>query len=488
MPRVASVTPIARRSLTGASARRLFAGCALAIGSSALPAAPLDTVVRAALLDYPTIRAAQANRSVGEFRIEEARARHLPVFDIGAVGGISGAAASTMLPRARVNLYASGAIESSVERERQRAAALESLEGVTRDDVAFGAAQAYLRTLRAWRLVGVSEANLARHQRLADDFEQIARIDPGRRFDLVQAQARVQLVRGTLEDRLAELGSARQTLARFFPQPIEPADLALPAVADLPAEPAPAIGSQEHPSVVAARREVAAAEANARVVRQQRGPRLDLEALGGRDPLSQVVLSWPAFDATLAAAERGAVAARIGAEATLQDVELSIAEARRLADQDFAAAGRRTEQARRQVQLATELVTIYYEQFRVGRRNLLDLLNAYAELSNGEASLAGAQVDRALARYRIAYTTGPFAPAFDGPFAGLPGVPAPEPARVPPFARAAADSAVPDAVAPGGAATPSAGAAPAAGSPPAATRSPTAPTRSAAPAASRRRR
>ncbi len=442
-------------------------------------ATPLDAVVRAALVDFPAIRAAQANRSVGEFRIEEARARHLPVFDVGAIGAVSGAASSTPLPRARVNLYASGAIESSVERERQRAAALESREMVTRDDVAFGAAQAYLRTLRAWRLVRVSEANLERHQRLADDFEQIARIDSGRRFDLVQAQARVQLVRGTLEDRLAELGSARQTLARFFPQPIEPPDLMLPAVAELPADPAPAIGSQEHPSVIAARRDVAAAEANARVVRQQRGPRLDLEALGGRDPLSQVVLSWPAFDATLAAAERGAAAARIGAEATLQDVELAIAEARRLADQDFASAGRRIAQARTQVQLATELVTIYFEQFRVGRRNLLDLLNAYAELSNGEASLAAAQVDQALARYRIAYTTGAFAPAFDGPFAGLSGVPAPEPARVPPFARA--EGATPsEPAAPRGAATPPAGTA----TPPAGAAS-TAP---AAPAPARPRR
>ncbi len=323
-----------------AYAGHVVLGWAGATAASPALATPLDAVVRAALQDFPAIRAAQANRSVGEFRIEEARARHLPTLDIGAVGAVSGdTSVSTPLPRARVNLYASGAIEASIERERQRAAALESRETVTRDDVAFGATQAYLRTLRAWRLVRVSEANLDRHQRLADDFEEIVKIDPGRRFDLVQAQARVQLVRGTLEDRLAELGSARQALARFFPQPLEPAELGLPAVVEIPPEPALPIGAQEHPSVVAARRDVAAAEANADTVRRQRGPRLDLEALGGRDPLSQVVLSWPAFDQTLVAAERGAAAARIGAEATLQDVELAIAEARRQADQDSASGG-----------------------------------------------------------------------------------------------------------------------------------------------------
>jgi hypothetical protein len=188
---------------------------------------------------------------------------------------------------------------------------------------------------------------------------------------------------------------------------------------------------------------VSAAEANARTLRLQRRPRLDFEATGGRDPLSLVVLSWPAFDASLTAAEQGAVAARIGAEATLQDVELTIAEQRRQADVDFASTGRRIVQSRTQVTLATELVGIYFEQFRVGRRNLLDLLAAYAELSNGEAALVAAQVDQALARYRIAYTTAPFAPRFENTFAALPDVPMPEPASVPPFRSAAAPSSAP---------------------------------------------
>jgi adhesin transport system outer membrane protein len=420
---------------------RAVLGAAVAVAvSAAAPdaarAAALDVVVRSALADFPAIRAAQANRSVGEFRIDEARARHLPVFDIGAAGRVGGSAVTTPLPRARVNLWAGGAIDAAVERESQRATSLERREAVTRDDVAFAAAQAYLRMLRAWWLVGVSEANLGRHRQLVANFEEIVRVDAGRRFDLVQAQARMQGVRGTLEDRLAELGSARQALARYYPPPLEPTALGLPAIDAMPPADRAALSIDDHPSVAAARSDVLAAEANARTLRLQRGPRLDLEAVGGRDPASQVVLSWPAFDATLSAAEQGAVAAQMGAEATLQDVSLAIQELRRQAEQDFLSAGRRIEQARRQTELATELVTIYFEQFRVGRRNLLDLLSAYAELSNGETNLAGSQVDQVLARYRIAYTTGRFAPLFDGALAALPTAPAPDPARVPPYADA----------------------------------------------------
>jgi len=425
---IAAVKGCVRRRLL-----RALTACGLcAAWLSHAQAAPLDIVVRTALADFPAIRAAQASRNVAGFKVEEARARHLPTFDLGAAGRVSGAAASSALPRARINLYAGGSIDAAVDREMQRAAAQENREAVTRDDVAFGAVQAYLRTLRAWRLVQVSQANLARHQKLADDFEQIVRIDVGRRFDLVQAQTRVQLVQGTLEDRLAELGSARQALLRYYAKPLDPAALGLPAVAGIPSEPAPAVGEQEHPAVAAARRDLMAAEADARTLRLQRRPRIDLEATGGRDPLSQVVLSWPAFDATLTAAEQGAVAAQLGAEAALQDVELTVADTRRQAEQDFIAASRRIAQAGRQTALATELVGIYYEQFRVGRRNLLDLLGAYAELSNSEANFAGSQVDQALARYRIAYSAGRFAPQFDSLFAALPTLDAP--ALAPPLA------------------------------------------------------
>lgn len=410
-----------------------LAVAALVAVSSHAQAAPIETVVRTALADFPAIRVAVANRNVAEFRIDEARAGHLPVFDVGGAARVGGSATSQPLPRARVNLWAGGAIDSAIDREQQRAVSAERREAVTREDVAFAAAQGYLRVLRAQRLVRVGQANLDRHLRLVSLFEQIVRIDAGRRFDLVQAQARAQGVRGTLEDRLAELGSARQALARFYPAPLEPQDLSLPAVAAIEPDAPEATGLQDHPAVVAARREVQAAEANARTLRRSRGPRLDLEAFGGRDPGSQIVLSWPAFDATLTAAERGAVAAQLGAEAALQDTELAVLETLRQAHQDFAAAGRRIEQASRQIELARELVDIYFEQFRVGRRNLLDLLTAYAELANAEAAFAGQQVDRAIARYRIVYAQAGLAAWFDGPYASLPTLPTPEPVRVPPY-------------------------------------------------------
>ena len=66
-----------------------------------------------------------------------------------------------------------------------------------------------------------------------------------------------------------------------------------------------------------------------------------------------------------------------------------------------------------QIGLAEELVDVYREQFRIGRRNLLDLLNAFAELSTAEVTFEASRVDKSLARYRMEYALGRLAARFD---------------------------------------------------------------------------
>jgi outer membrane protein, adhesin transport system len=393
---------------------RLVIACIVVLASIAPPpaaAVPIETVIRAAIDDYPTIRLARSEREIAAARIGEARALHLPVLDLGAAARIAGDAGSGPLPRMRVNLYAGGSIDALIERESLREQAFGYRETQVREEVAFAAAQAYLRLLRAHRLVDVQQRNLARHEKLAADFDAIARIDRGRRFDLVQARARLELVRGQLEDRLAEVATSRQLLARYYPQPIAPDSMTLPVLAGLPAE-SLADAGDVHPAVAAVRRDLLSAEANARAQRLQRRPRLDFEAIGGRDALSRVVVSWPAFDPALTAAEQGAVAALLGADASVREVELQVEETRRQARDDHVAASRRFEQARTQTALGAELVDIYFEQFRIGRRNLLDLLTAYAELGIAESTLAGTEVDVALARIRYEFAVGRLAATY----------------------------------------------------------------------------
>ncbi|HLS57941.1 MAG TPA: TolC family protein [Zeimonas sp.] len=376
-------------------------------------ATSLAEVVRNALATYPAILVAQSNRSVAQFDIARARALHYPTVDLLGTRRLAGSASNLAQPRLRVNVWASGAIDATIEREGLREDALASRELETREDVAFDAAQSYLRLLRGVRTLEATRRNLERHEALVKDFEAIATIDVGRRYDLVQARTRLEQVRLQIADREAEIASARESLARYFPTPIPAAELSLPPELPEPAPGAARTALVGHPTVEAAQREVQVAEADTRVTRAERMPRVDLESTAGKESATQLVVSWPAFDLGRDAAERAAYASLAGARARLAEQERLIEERQRSALQDFRAAQRRESVSQGQIGLAEELVDVYREQFRIGRRNLLDLLNAFSELSNAEVTFEASRVDKSLARYRMEYALGRFATLFD---------------------------------------------------------------------------
>lgn len=410
-----------RRPHAFLSSRRLRAAllvgllCGLAVFVRPAFALTMQEVVLQALVDYPSIRVAEANRSVAALDIEQAEALHWPTVDLVGAGRVSGDATSAVRPRARLNLWASGGIEAQVEREELRTKSLANVEIQTREDVAFMVAQAWLRVVRAELLLDVTRASLVRHEELEGDFAAIAEIDVGRRYDLIQARTRTEQVRLLIADREAEIALARAALERFVRIPLPTGRLALPEGLLPPPGPdeATLAGIDRHPSILAAQLQLDSAQANTRVARASRQPRLDLESTVGKDSATQVLLTWPAFDRGGDAAERAAVA-QVGAEsARLAEARQQVAEDVRIARQEWLAVGRRAEIADGQVGLANELALTYREQFKIGRRNLLDLLNAFNELYQAESAVVAARVDLVLTRLRIEYAAGRLVPVFE---------------------------------------------------------------------------
>ena len=392
----------------------------------------LAEAVRQALDNYPAILAAQAERAVAQSDIQRAKGKHYPTVDFAGTRRTSGDLDNSLGPRMRLNLYASGAIEAEVDRERFREQALTSRVIEQREIVAFDTVNAYLRLLGALRLREVAQRNLDRHGALVADFEAIASIDQGRRFDLVQARARFEQVRFQLAERDTEIALAREALARFYDLPFEPAELQpvprLPtptpiqtgAVARTDAseateDPTSAPIAPVHPSIEAARQELQSAQANVRVARGNLGPRVDAEARAGANSFSGLTFSWPAFDLSARAARDSATASLAGAQARVAEEERLVAEQQRSAFEAWRAAQRRNTIAEGQIDIAKQLVEVYREQFGIGRRNLLDLLNAYAELSNAEASAVTSTIDASRARHQIEFAAGRLTQLFTDP-------------------------------------------------------------------------
>lgn len=376
-------------------------------------AATLEAVLRHAQQNYPAIDAARANRESARFSIEQARAGHYPAVDVTGQRRVAGNASNVAQPRLRLNLYASGAIEAGVERESWRERSLAATELVTREDVTFGAAQAWFRLFRAVRTQMALVRNLDRHERLVDDFAAIASIDQGRRYDLIQARSRTEQVRQAVVTGEAEIAAAREALSRFYPGPVEIATLDFPPELPPPGAMMDEAAVALHPQVEAARRQLLSAEANVRAARASRMPRIDLESTAGADSASVVLVTWPAFDLARGAAEDAAAAALVGVRASVQEQELLVRERQQATTQLWLTSQRRETVAQGQIGAATELVEVYRAQFQIGRRNLLDLLNAFAELFSAESALETARVDRLFARYQMEYAVGRLSKLYD---------------------------------------------------------------------------
>ncbi len=392
----------------------LLSACAVLVGvPPAVHSAPLGEVVRGALQTYPSIVAAQADRQGAQFDIERARALHYPTVDLQTTRRISGLATDLLQPHMRLNLWASGGIEAQVERESWRERALASRELVTRDDVAFGAAAAWFRLLRAMRVLEALGKSLDRHARLTDDFTEISRIDTGRRADLVQAQSRLEQVRFAIANQEAEMATARATLARYYPGRIDEAALVVPELTPEPPELGTPDAITMHPAVQTARRSLFSAEAQVKAARAERMPRVDIDTYAGKNSASLLTVSFPAFDLGRAAAEKAAETGVVSARASVEEQQRLVEERQRAALQDLKTAERRRTVSERQIRIAQDLVENYRAQFQIGRRNLLDLLNGFAELSAAEQSYEAARVDGALARAQIDYALGRFAARYE---------------------------------------------------------------------------
>lgn len=391
--------------------RAALSGWLLACVMAAAPAsaATLREVVRYALANDPSIVSALSERDVAGFDVERARAKHLPTVDLAGERRVTGDTDNRLGPRVRLNLWASGAIDAEIERETWREQSLGSQVTAQREAVAFDTLAAYIRLLAARDLRAAAQASFDRHAALVEDFRQIARIDRGRRFDLVQASARLEQVRFQLAEADAEIAQAREALARYYPNPIAIESLGEPAGLSEP-EPLSAARLdaiiEQHPTVLAAERDLRSARANVEVASSSLGPRLDLEARTGADSFSQVTLSWPAFDPTARASAAAAGAALTGAQASVEQQRRIVTEQLRSAEQAWRTALQRQAIAADQIRIAEQLVEVYREQFGIGRRNLLDLLNAYAELANAETSAVRSRLEAVQARYRIEYAMG----------------------------------------------------------------------------------
>lgn len=409
------------------SSRNRIACLAIVLLPMACTAQSLQQAVLAALAHYPSIASARFKSQAALADIGRAQGAHWPQLSwSGTYSDFTRGALPDrwiQTPVLSLNLWSGGRITSDVDRsEALRKAALMQ-ENLTRDDVALLSSEAYLQWAHHSRMVTLARDNLGAHEKILKDFQTISQVDPGRRIDLSQAQVRYDNARMALLRSETDVRTASQRLERLLmaPAPAAPEGLeSTPAIGFASLTQAQARLGDGHPAIARLLAQLEAAQASVRSARSQRAPNINLThsrstvpGLAQGEFVTQLQISLPLIDGGTA------TGAEAVAQANLQALEADLAETRLLLQEQLATAWtgwqlsrQRAEVGETQILTAQALVQGYEQQFRAGRRALLDLLNVQSDLFTYKSNTAMALHEARLSQVRILASLGELAQAY----------------------------------------------------------------------------
>ncbi len=407
-------------------AQACMAGVLFGIGVTA-QGQSLREAVMISLSQYPAILAAQSRTDAAKSDITRAQAAHWPqVSWLGTyseynAGGVNNTWIQS--PTVSLNVWSGWRIQADVERSRAMADSAREQQKITQDDIALQCIEGYLNWAHQIEMVSLAENNLAFHRRVLGSTEAILAADRGRRVDRNQAEVRYQNAKLILAQRQGDLAQAADRLSRMLlgQMPQQPIGLDdEPGVTPKTVEAALSSMTVNHPILGQQMAMVEANEAALRSARSGHSPTVNLtygkqtyQGSGQGDYVAQVVVSVPIFQGGATVGAVGTAAANLeAAQQNLKETQLVLRE--RI--QSFWAARQsaidRIAASRTQIKTAQAVVVAYRQQFEVGRRSLLDLLNIQSDVFSYQSNRAQAELDAKVARARLMAATAQLANAY----------------------------------------------------------------------------
>ncbi|NBI13042.1 TolC family protein [[Haemophilus] felis] len=380
----------------------------------------LKSILRYALNSDPRILEANANINVAEAQKNISKAGHYPVLSLNNThvftqknnkDGVTEHNKSNPSLQAQVNLFAWGGIQAAVERDTHKEGYFSHKRDETRDQIGKTIGNLYLVALRAKENIAIYKESIARHQRTLKDLKLITEYDEGRQFEITEAESRLFQVESTLEYHQRLLQLTLSQLSRYSKTPVTEADLVDPFIqedTDAFIKRYHNTNLMQNPTYLAQQKELDSAKANIKVAKANRLPRVNLEGNLYKQGGYYVGLnmSWNVFDMSGAHTVDQNRATEIASQAKLQEILLELEEQARSSTIDMKQNRKRISVAQKQLGTHKKVVESKALQFKVGHSSLLDLLNAYRELSEVQVAEINARNDYrdAALNYLVAQT------------------------------------------------------------------------------------
>ncbi|WP_240651310.1 MULTISPECIES: TolC family outer membrane protein [unclassified Variovorax] len=371
----------------------------------------LADAVRRAVGRHPSISDAIATLAQQSDGVEVARAGYYPQVRFGAGSGFNGGGSASarrrgtgVLATASVSqmLYDFGKVSGAVDQSeaqvrRQQATVLRQIDAVAQQT-----ADAVVRAHRYQSLVAIAQEQVAAVEKVLETAKLRATSGLSTKADPIQAESRVDSARANLLHVTSQLAQSRERLVTLLGGPapalIAPLPQRLasePRVDQLPPD------ARLMPEVLVAEAERRVAAAQLDIAKAQRYPTVSLDvsaskALGGVNPATQerngtnhavminltsAVYQGGAQDAQVRAALAAEEAARMRIEAARLNLGDQV---RSLREQAIGAQARLGVLAERRRSIV-EARDLYREQYTLGTRSILDLLNAEQEIHQAAA-------------------------------------------------------------------------------------------------------
>lgn len=421
----------------------------MAMAQSSADAVSMRDAIETAIASNPEIIQAQMNTEAIQFEREQAQSLYFPTIDLEASAGARrlenatrralGISDDWLYPleaQARLDwtVIDFGRRRGELLRQAARVDGA-SLRVVERSEfIALQVARQYLNLLLQERVLAAATDNVTFHQQMTTSLSEGVQQGSISVADLQQAEERLQAASVLRSEAEEDLQNARTALRRLTGLDISRATLPSLALTTLPPSEEAAIGLARtaNPLVREAQADVDAANAMVMAARGELAPQIGVDLTGRvgedidgfrgetNDIQGRVYIRWQLFDGGRRSAQ-------------VQEMIRRASEARyrlhdrvRRAEEDVSNAWTAMTTQRsvgsaleRQSQVSDDLLLSYRSQFNIGRRSLLDVLDAQNTRFNTQVRRETSRFSEIFAQYQVLAATNQFLDALSlAPAAG----------------------------------------------------------------------
>lgn len=413
--------------------RLIVGGLALAASTPAC-ADSFAEVLQALGRDHPRLRSAEQTAAAGRYEERATAAAFRPQLAVFADAGfnrsgLTDQSITALQPglRATQLLYDGGRTGGEVARRRARADALSVQRRQELATLSGRLAEAFLEWTRQRALLAIAEDQIVALTRLKETVDAIAVFDRGRASDVALVATRLSQAEATRDQRRVAIADARALIRQSAASDVEPTGDMPSVLPFLPATLDEAIDRVDvTPLVEVAQFQVQEAEAGIRVAQAWWQPQVTVEAASYSEPrIDGRTNVFGAVDvrlrATVSPVDGGGgnarkAAARSMASAAAFDLAQTRRSLRDEVERQWTAAATRSArlgQLSKLVENTDASREVVYEQFRIGRRSILDLLSFDIDRFAARVQLESERRDLLAAQYRLMATLDLLAISFD---------------------------------------------------------------------------